>query len=865
MSNPEEEFNLLNQDSPSKSNFYNKVIPNLPHSLNDLLEKAKNVESKLDTNKNGANETGIENSELNKNTNLKEKQKRDTKFFEFDNFRRVNNYIPKIHINKHREGSDTPLPFYSEKDQNYKGIMSLFDEREFSPENNNLFYHQNNFRIPMKKNEENTLIRNDIDYDYSLPPNFYTNRYVEYIYEDRGDKLYDENNELKNLLGKNQNKDNKNNFINIHSPYLKAYNDLIEKEKEDVENENKEIYQNEMQRGQEFTLAKPEQEMISNFLNNNKELHKEKTALENYFEKNLVKIGQYKKREEERKSQQQNEEEKDKEKEKNKEKEKEKNDNKKYSPEDISFDIDILGEITKRIRGGTKKSHPRGIHLTGPIAKWYRQNEDNENLKLKGHFDIRKINFEETESQLAEKITVKSQNLDEDQEEYFTVRDVIEKGKVSKKDTVFSSKKIKEFGNKTFKYFFRQLKKYFTELLGNIRMASYNILKFLSDANITHLDLYNEHHKGLIDYILWHPKLKELSIPSSFLAKLKEVMNSEDWECTLTTLTIKKSISSDNNDDENLIKIFNLPSSLTIQNIHFIDMNYKPKFLEALFAHIDKFYSVNLDENEYKNSTITNNIFEELKLTKIPILNLSWKRTPNPNDTNKEGGGVSLKGIYYLLMYMLIKALSFNNGTVPEIFNKLDLSETSTIDESDYYLVKIITKFKIIKELDISNLRLKDQKILDLKNFFSQIKLTENYNATFDQKDYNETFLEDLREIIDDYRKINEKEKSEENYNRQNINSDDEDPSYDYSMGILPLLEKIYLYNTETKNNDSDEIYALFRRLKFFRGVYYTEPSLKSNQENNNSNFCDSLLEKINKDKKTFCENVFTISNDVKI
>jgi len=354
----------------------------------------------------------------------------------------------------------------------------------------------------MKKNEENTLIRNDIDYDYSLPPNFYTNRYVEYIYEDRGDKLYDENNELKNLLGKNQNKDNKNNFINIHSPYLKAYNDLIEKEKEDVENENKEIYQNEMQRGQEFTLAKPEQEMISNFLNNNKELHKEKTALENYFEKNLVKIGQYKKREEERKSQQQNEEEKDKEKEKNKEKEKEKNDNKKYSPEDISFDIDILGEITKRIRGGTKKSHPRGIHLTGPIAKWYRQNEDNENLKLKGHFDIRKINFEETESQLAEKITVKSQNLDEDQEEYFTVRDVIEKGKVSKKDTVFSSKKIKEFGNKTFKYFFRQLKKYFTELLGNIRMASYNILKFLSDANITHLDLYNEHHKGLILYSL---------------------------------------------------------------------------------------------------------------------------------------------------------------------------------------------------------------------------------------------------------------------------------------------------------------------------------------------------------------------------
>ena len=51
------------------------------------------------------------------------------------------------------------------------------------------------------------------------------------------------------------------------------------------------------------------------------------------------------------------------------------------------------------------------------------------------------------------------------------------------------------------------------------------------------------------------------------------------------------------------------------------------------------------------------------------------------------------------------KALKNNVGTIPEIFNKLDLSE-STIDGSVNYLVKIITKFKIIKELDISNTRL---------------------------------------------------------------------------------------------------------------------------------------------------------------
>ena len=863
MSNPDEGFNLLNQDSPIKSNFYNKVIPNLPHSLNDLLEKAKNVESKLDTNKKGANEAGIENSEVNKNTNLKEKQKRDTKFFEFDNFRRVNNYIPKIHINKHREkeSENINLPFYSEKEQNYKGIMSLFNEREMSPVNNNLFYNSNNFRLSNKKSEENTLIRNDIDYDYSLPPNFYTNRYVEYIYEDRGDKLYDENNELKNLLGRNQNKDNKN-FIDINSPYLKAYNDLIEKEKEDVENENKEIYQNELQRGQEFVLSKTEQENITNFANSIKDLHKEKTSLENYFEFNLNKRNEHNLNNSINNIPE-NEDENAKENDKQ-----DKKDKTKYTPDDISFDIDILGEITKKIRNSSKKSHPRGIELKGPTAKWYRQNEDNENLKLKGYFDIRNINFDETKSELQDKLLSRSSDIiDDDQEEYFTVRDVIEKGKVNKKDTVFTSKKIKEFGNKTFKYFFEQLKKYFTELLLNINKATYNILKFLSDTQITHLELINEQHKGLIDYIFWHPKLQELTIPSSFVDKLSQAMKSENWECKLTSLTIKKSISNvnDNNADIKLMEIFNLPTSLTIQNIHFIDMNYKQSFIEALFKHIDYFYSTNISQDEMKKSNLSLNFFEKLKLTKLPIVNLSWKRTPNPNDNGtKSEVGISLQAIYYLLMYMLIKSLGFNHGTIPEIFNKLDLSESYTYENSDYFLVKIITKFKIIKELDISNTRLsKEQKIFDLKSFLSQIKLTEKFEQTFDQKYYHDKYLSELMNKINGFRK-NLKEKNEEN-SIQNIDEYEEDPSYDYSMGILPLLEKIYIYNTETKISDCDEIYALFRRLKFFRGIYYTEPIAKLNIENINNNFCDALVEKINKDKKTFCENVFIISNDIKV
>ena len=857
MSNNDNDYNLLSRDTTDKLNFYNKVIPNLPHSLNDLLEKAKNVESKLDTNKTGTNETGIENSELNKYANLKEKQKRDIKFFEFDNFRRVNNYIPKIHINKHKEkeGESINLPFSSEKDENYKGIMSLYNEDQvFVPEANNSFIDQDNFKMKqVKKNESNITIKNDIDYDYTLPPNFYTNRYVEYIYEDRGDKLYEENNELKNLFGKNPNKDNKNefNFINSNSPYLKAYNDLLEKEKEEIENENKEIYQNEMSRGQEFILSRAEQENIINFVKNNKDNYKEKNPLENYFEMNLIKRRNNFPNENSPGNKEEVEEDED------------KKDKKVYKPEDISFQINIQGEITKKIRNSTKKAHPRGIVLQGPIAKWFRQNQDYENTKEKGYFDIRKIDFnEDNKTQVEDIISDKNfLNPDDDTEEDFRVRDVIEKGKVNKTDTIFTSRRIVEFGNKTFKYFFHQLQKYFVELLTNITKASYNILKFLSDTQATSLELLHEHHLELIEYIYWHPKLLVLTIPSSFVSRLSICMRSRDWECQLNTLSIKKSNSIDNTAERDLKVIFEHPASLTIQNIHFIDMNYKKGFFDALFAHIDTFYSINILEIDNKLCCISQEKFQSLKMNKLPILNFSWRRTPNSDMNIKSEGGVNIKAIYYLLMYMLIKAFSFNNGTVPEIFNKLDLSET-TIEGNMNYLVKIITKFKIIKELDISNTRLlNDQRIIDSNNFWNKIKLTKNYGETFNQKKYYDYTLEKLLDKINEFR--TEKEKEEEN-SVINVNVE-EDTSFDYSMGILPLLEKIYIYNTESKNNASEEIYSLFRKLKFFRGIYYSDPNSRVNQENiNNNNFCDALVEKINKDKKTFCENVFLISNDVK-
>ena len=845
MAHNEGAINLIKQDASNKLNFYNKVIPNLPHSLNDLLEKAKSVENKLDTNKNGTNDAGAEGSELNKSPNLNEKQKRDTRFFEFDNFRRVNSYIPKIHINKHKERDKDRiiLPFSSPKEESYKGIMSLYNNNiEFHPTSNLKFnpimIHDHNEMNMKKVGEENAIQRNDIDYDYSLKPNFYTNRYIEYLYEDRGDKLYEENNILKNLFDKNPNRDSKNelNFINSNSPYLKAYNDLLEKEKEEIENENKEMYQNEMLRGQEFTLSKTEQNTILNFIKNNKGIYNEKSPLDTYFEVNLMKRRTNSSNENSPRLDNDHDDNKDK---------------KKYTTDDISFEIDVQGEITKKIRNSSKKQHPRGMVLHGPIAKWFRLNEDHENTKLKGYFDIRKINFNEDS---------KEKSNIEDGEEEFTVKDVFEKNKLNKKDTIFTSRKIIEFGNKTFKYFFHQLQKYFIELLTNINKASYNILKFLSDTQSTSLELSLEHQKELIDYIYWHPKLQILTIPSSFVTKLKDVMLKTDWECKLHTLTIKKSVNSSNadNPENDLKKIFTNPASLTIQNIHFIDVSFTRKLLEALFVHVETFYNDYVEEIENKTCNITMEEFKNLKVTKLPIINLSCKKTPNiDGSNNKSEDVVGLKGIYYLLMFMLIKALKYNNGTLPELFNKLDLSESTVSNDEISYLVKIITKFKIIKELDISNTRFSssNKKVFDSPDFLSNIKLTKNYTDIFDQKKFFEVTLD---KILDDVKIVRDLENKDKN--PSNV---EEDNSYDFSMGILPILEKIYIHNTDIKEDVSKEVYNLFKKLKFFRGIYYSDQTSRINQENNNQNFlCEELVEKINKDKKTYCENVFQLSND---
>ena len=84
-------------------------------------------------------------------------------------------------------------------------------------------------------------------------------------------------------------------------------------------------------------------------------------------------------------------------------------------------------------------------------------------------------------------------------------------------------------------------------------------------------------------------------------------------------------------------------------------------------------------------------------------------------------------------------------------------------------------------------------------------------------------------------------------------------------MGVYPILETIYLYNTELKEDIAKELYSLFKKLKFFRAFYYSSPAAQSLQDGNinlNMKAFERLLEEMHKDRKTYCENVFMITNE---
>ena len=135
-----------------------------------------------------------------------------------------------------------------------------------------------------------------------------------------------------------------------------------------------------------------------------------------------------------------------------------------------------------------------------------------------------------------------------------------------------------------------------------------------------------------------------------------------------------------------------------------------------------------------------------------------------------------------------------------------------------------------------------------------KIKLTNKFTKHLDTDEEN-LIMDKVQKDIEFFRNCTEQQKSQ-----LSDFLEDEEMSYNYFMGIFPILEKIYVYNTDIKENVARDIYMLFKKLKFFNGFYCSS----SGTENNNYillNTINKLADIIHNDSSNYCENIFLISN----
>ena len=769
-----------------------------------------------------------------------------------------------------------------------------------------------------KKGEQRSKIaRNNIDYDTKIKPLFFMNRYVEYSYQDKGDNLYENGDLFRNLFEKKIVKDqNQELYITKEeSVYLDTFKKLLKQMKE----EKKEIIQKpftDSSYREEGKLASDEIKNINKYKSYKNDIksksslsgeEKDKNEAKNdsnndyksYF---LNKIKSYENNTTSAVGM-------------NNDSFYEANNSKEIFSlgkkiSEVSFNIDVEADILKKGKGKTKKEMKKRIRIRGPQVSIFKppsSNKELQNLDDKYFFDLRYLNLEDknddinynknnnyilmkkSDNDYTKKINEKSElnlnlldlngvnALGNYYKHKFAIKKFIKKDKQIRKPIVFYSNKIPEFQNKSLASLFIELQKYYKDFLFNLENSSYNTLKFLSNPNCLSLEINSTESQKLLNHLYWHPKIQILTIPTSFVASLKIVMDAKNWECFIQTLTLIQDIAvSSPTFEESIVSLFSGINSISIQNIHLINVPYNKKILNALFKHIELFYSITNESLNYilgsrpnskrglSNSSEKDfNSIEEpdhpktkfylnIQKTKLPIINLSWKKTPNTKLTSVNfEEAIDLRGIYYMLMDMLIKAYRFNNHKLPEVFNKLDLSETIVSDEIGF-LVKIITQFKIIKELDISNTKIFGSgKVINSDKFLRKIKLTNDFMKVFNSEEEN-AFIEETLKEIELFRNDTEEEK-----NPLPTSLKDDETSYTFFMGIFPILEKIYAYNTDIKENIARDIYVLFKKLKFFEGFYCSSLS------NNNilKNTINTLANIIQNDSSSFCENVFKINN----
>ena len=897
---------LIKNDTQSNLNFYKNLVQESQLDSKEIVETASRIRKAFDL----------------ENTKSKNQENPKFSFFSYKALKTQKNFTNVENTSYHTETKITPkiqifnqryipkIEYLTKKSHQNVNNFNLFnnDNMIFNPSSNSFSSETTAIdKDSSKKVEQRTkIIRNDIDYDNKIKPLFFMNRYVEYSYQDKGDYLYENGDLFRHLFEKKIKKDkNQDLFIAKQDTiYLDTYKKLLKQMKE----EKNEIAANPLSDSssrEDGKLASDELKNINRYKAYKNELNQKLNISGIGQEKNLNKFD-YKSyfltkittHENNSSSPGVN----------NNESLGELNNDKEIvslgkNVSEVSFNIDVEAEILKKGKRKNKKDIKRKIRINGPIVNIFKPQNSNEELKImedKNYFDLRYIKLEDNEEELnnqinnynrykktgneyTKKISEEANLINQPQIIYrqkFSINKIKKDEKEIKKPIIFYSNKIEEFQNKSLASLLIELQNYYKEFLFNVENASYKSLKFLSNPNCQIFELHPLECQKLLNNLYWHPKVQILSIPTSFIASLKIVMDARNWECNITTLTVIQDMGvSSPTFEESIFNLFSGINSIPIQNIHFIDVPYNKKIANALFKHIEVFYSITNDilntifaskpnskrfsSNSSEKDFISNEeidkidnpktkLFMSLQKTKLPIINLSWKKTPNSklSKTNFEEA-VDLRGIYYILMDMLIKAYKFNNHKLPEVFNKLDISETTVTDDV-VFLVKIITQFKIIKELDISNTKLfSSGKVINSDNFLKKIKLTNDIDGIFNSEE-EAKFMDETMKEISFFKYCTEQER-----NNLPINLKDEQICYNYFMGIFPILEKLYVYNTDIKESVARDIYVLFKKLKFFQGFYC------SSSTNNNIllTTINSLANIIQSDSSSFCENVFKINN----
>ena len=912
---------LLKKDTKKALSLFEKnLLPNKKIKNYDIMTKGEEIEKKLSL----INNQGLEESSL-RHSDKSSLQKTDSKM-ELNKTKKENQtvkkdvlYLPRIRIKRAPEKKDSLNRVSSSNNNSIS--LSLTNSNSIKPIYNNTFIftlqkttnnkNEADSVYNSSKSQEEDYTEDDIDlihvnYDKQIDIFFFANRYFEYLYHDEEEKYYDNSDVLRNLFEKNVQRNIIEEWFNtkVPSPFFPIFMKLIEhNEKETNDETEKEDDDNDSgsyEEKEEDEILFPEEkkriEKINNemknknyseedyhsfFVDKMKEMPSFYVSLPNNQNsnlnvnmapspnQNLNQTNMYMRQKTKIK------------------------DGESKVPQmivlqnpkinEISFGIELQGEIIQHNRANTLKTSKRGIIIKGPNVGLYRLKEiDNPQLRRElGHFDIRDVKIEDDNeknlnkeqsenksyeiksSELNSKANKNSPptsvNIDNENDsskssknetkmqtdDLIEVKKMYYNGKDITDSTMFTSDPIINFSNNTFLHFFTQIKRYYNELTLNIDNASYNVLKFLSSPETTSLEVVSDHNTHLIEYIHWHNKLSSLTIKSSLTHKVLLAMKSRNWNCNLTSLTISKdNVVSEYEKD--LKEIFKNKKSITIQNIHFIDIEYKDDIKDCLLEHINSFYEFTTEElvRHSRGKLI------DVRTTSIPILNLSIKNSPSNDSYYRSSDEViDLKNIYSVLIYMLYKVLKFNKGTVPEVFNCLDISETTVKNVS--YLVKIITKFKIIKNLILSGTVVENGgKIIEAKNFLSNIKL-DDFN--FDKEDSDEYSNDDI------YLKY------EREYTDIGTKNESTVLGFDFSLGIFPILEKIEVFDTDIKEDISQEIYNLFKNLKFFREFHYSRQEKGSNsaQTSHISNsqlpkLMVNIMDKVEKDKKNYnCENIF--------